>query len=190
MPQQKCYTIEDLELLDLGGKDFELIEGELRIMAPASEGHSSVYSILNFLLHEWLFSQPLGHRPDLVISGGDTSLEVREEGGAHSLICPDLAIYRRADLAPAKSRRWGRKPPVVAMEILSESNTRREMVRKIALYFHAGCEQVWLIDPEEERVTVDVASSRRVRSYGAADVIEGEGLLEGFRLPVSSLFTG
>ncbi len=44
--------------------------------------------------------------------------------------------------------------PDLAVEVLSASNTRREMSRKIGEYFRAGVRLVWLIDPATHTATV------------------------------------
>src|SRR5438552_3940416 len=44
--------------------------------------------------------------------------------------------------------------PDLAVEVLSKSNTRREMERKLRDYFQAGVRLVWFIDPRTETARV------------------------------------
>ncbi len=44
--------------------------------------------------------------------------------------------------------------PNFAIEILSDDNTRGEMVRKLREYFHAGVQLVWIVDPSARTVAV------------------------------------
>src|SRR5579883_1151685 len=44
--------------------------------------------------------------------------------------------------------------PDLAVEVLSEGNTKREMDRKVEEYFEAGVRLVWLIDPKKRTARV------------------------------------
>jgi len=74
--------------------------------------------------------------------------------------------------------------PDLAVEVLSEGNTKAEMVRKVREYFDAGFILVWLIDPRKRaaRVFLTVEKSSLVREDQALD---GGAVLPGFvlRLP-------
>jgi Uma2 family endonuclease len=77
--------------------------------------------------------------------------------------------------------------PDLAVEVLSESNTPREMTRKLREYFSAGVRLVWLIDPGSKSVTVftSPAKSLVVPQDG---VLDGGKVLPKFKLPVARLF--
>ncbi|MBW3539539.1 MAG: Uma2 family endonuclease [Planctomycetes bacterium] len=78
--------------------------------------------------------------------------------------------------------------PNLAVEILSKSNTRAEMRRKLREYFDAGVELVWLIDPRKR--TVDAYTSPTHRSkLAATDILDGGTVLPGFVLPLEELFS-
>ncbi|MBW3539538.1 MAG: Uma2 family endonuclease [Planctomycetes bacterium] len=79
-------------------------------------------------------------------------------------------------------------PPNLAVEILSKSNTRAEMRRKLREYFAAGVELVWLIDPRKRTVEV-YASPRQRQILTANDVLDGGTVLPGFVLPLAELFS-
>jgi Uma2 family endonuclease len=77
--------------------------------------------------------------------------------------------------------------PDLAVEVLSESNTRREMEIKLREYFTAGTRLVWYVDPETK--TVDVHRSvEDVRRVGEADTLDGEPVLPGFSVSVAEIF--
>jgi Uma2 family endonuclease len=95
---------------------------------------------------------------------------------------------------------WGRLPtpdahrrpiadfaPDLAVEILSRSNTRREMERKRREYFAAGTRLVWEVDPVA--ATVDVyADAENCTRLTAADTLDGGAVLPGFALRLADLF--
>lgn len=69
--------------------------------------------------------------------------------------------------------------PELAVEVLSEGNTVREMQRKVKEYFAAGSRLVWLIDPDARIVDV-YTSPTRVRRHSEEDRIDGAKVLPGF----------
>lgn len=77
--------------------------------------------------------------------------------------------------------------PDLAVEILSESNTPREMARKVGEYFDAGTGLVWVIDPATHRATVYTASEDRA-PIDESGRLDGVSVLPGFSLPLARLF--
>ena len=77
--------------------------------------------------------------------------------------------------------------PDLAVEVLSESNTAKEMARKLREYFRAGVRLVWYVDPVDRTVRV-YTSVRRSTLLGEADTLDGGDVLPGFALPVRDWF--
>ncbi|MDB5350712.1 MAG: hypothetical protein JWN86_1959 [Planctomycetota bacterium] len=77
--------------------------------------------------------------------------------------------------------------PNLAVEVLSESNTKKEMAAKLADYFACGVELVWYVDPQKKTVRAYTAPdrSRLVRESGTLD---GGTVLPGFALALRDLF--
>ena len=76
--------------------------------------------------------------------------------------------------------------PDLAVEVLSEGNTKAEMARKVREYFEAGVTLVWLIDPKKRtaRVFSTVEKSTLIR---ADQSLDGGTVLPGFVLRLSDL---
>ncbi|MEO8494493.1 MAG: Uma2 family endonuclease, partial [Planctomycetota bacterium] len=77
--------------------------------------------------------------------------------------------------------------PDLAVEVLSVSNTDREMQRKRREYFDAGVSLVWMIDPRQ-RSAVVYTSLDEYTEYCASDSLTGGEVLPGFTLSLSELF--
>jgi Uma2 family endonuclease len=77
--------------------------------------------------------------------------------------------------------------PALAVEILSRSNTRAEMLLKRQDYFSVGVDLVWEVDPQARTVTVYTAPETSVL-LGEADTLDGGEVLRGFMLPLHDLF--
>jgi len=70
--------------------------------------------------------------------------------------------------------------PDLAVELLNELNTRKEMERKLNDYLHAGVRLVWYVDPATR--SAKVYSAGGVRELTEADDLDGGDVLPGFRL--------
>jgi Uma2 family endonuclease len=77
--------------------------------------------------------------------------------------------------------------PDLAVEVLSASNTRREMENKRREYFQGGARLVWEIDPPTRtaRMYTSTEHFQEIDLHGALD---GGDVLPGFTLSLSQLF--
>ena len=93
---------------------------------------------------------------------------------------------------------WGRFPekgvgaiapviPDLVVEVLSKSNTRREMDRKLREYFEAGVRLVWYVDPKKRTARVYTAVNRSTLLH-EDDHLDGGDVLPGFRLGLREWF--
>lgn len=102
---------------------------------------------------------------------------------------PDVAFISWKQLP---SRKYPNEPiasliPELAVEVLSESNTRGEMERKLKEYFLAGTQLAWIVDPTQRTVDVHTAPDRFTR-LKESETLDGGTLLPGFLLPLERLF--
>jgi Uma2 family endonuclease len=107
-------------------------------------------------------------------------------------------LQRRPDVAYVSFGRWSRNLrvprieawdviPDLAVEVVSPSNTADEVLGKIREYFQAGVRRVWLIFPTEEQAYVYRSPTKNV-ILTTSDEFDGEDVLPGFRLGLSTLF--
>ena len=78
-----------------------------------------------------------------------------------------------------------RPPPGMATERDVLDVERRES--RLCELFQAGVQLVWIVDSDGRSVTVYTASDRGVQ-LASGDVLHGEPVLPGFRLPLTELF--
>jgi Uma2 family endonuclease len=77
--------------------------------------------------------------------------------------------------------------PDLAVEVLSEGNTKTEMERKVREYFDAGARLVWLVDPKKRIVDVYTTPTEQ-RRLTRNQKLDGGEVLPGFTLSLSKLF--
>ena len=77
-------------------------------------------------------------------------------------------------------------PPDLAVEVVSPDDRAAEVRAKARDYIAAGVQQVWILGPDEQAITVQSTSS--TQELGADDELDGGDLLPGFRVRVADLF--
>ncbi len=77
--------------------------------------------------------------------------------------------------------------PDLAVEVLSEGNTKKEMQRKLKEYFLAGVRLVWFVDPKKRTVEVFTAPDRSV-VLAEEQTLDGGDVLPGLKLPLKQVF--
>jgi len=104
---------------------------------------------------------------------------------------PDVSFIAWGSLPGGKPPPRTEKVPAVVpdlvVEVLSSSNTPREMARKRDEYFRAGVKVVWEIDPESRSANVFTGPSAAT-PVAADGTLEGGEILPGFVLSLRELF--
>lgn len=77
--------------------------------------------------------------------------------------------------------------PDLVVEVLSPGNSGTEVDDKLAEYLGAGVSLVWIVNPDRRSIRAFRRDGTH-RLFGAADVIDNEPALPGFRLLVSDVF--
>ena len=79
--------------------------------------------------------------------------------------------------------------PTLAVEILSETNTKAEIRLKLKEYFESGSKLAWIIDPRTRTIEIfDHFSEAPNRVVREGDVLDAGTVLPGFLLEVTRLF--
>ncbi len=104
---------------------------------------------------------------------------------------PDCAFISYARQPKSTNEAYPSVAPDLVIEVLSPGNMgsideRNKMLRKVVNYLTAGCE-LWLVYPDEEKLERYI-QGEAVRTYRNGDILEGRGVLEGFRLEISSIW--
>ena len=78
--------------------------------------------------------------------------------------------------------------PDLAVEVLSVSNTPREMLFKREDYFRVGVRLAWEIDPRNRTACIYLSPEQPAAILTEAEVLDGSPVLPGFTLPLHDLF--
>jgi Uma2 family endonuclease len=169
-----------LEMDDRGGPLCELIDGTLVEKAMGFYEAWLAGRILH-AISSFLETHDLG-----IVTGPDGYLRLFPK----QVRAPDVAFIRREQLPGG---RVPRDPipmlaPTLPIEVISPSNTHREMERKLREYFLVGAELVWYFYPES-RSAIVYTSPEQSTEIGGDGVLSGGDVLPGFELPLQRLFS-
>lgn len=152
----EAWTVDDLDQLPDDGLQYELLDGLLLVTPAPVPVHQRASRRLLLLLeaacppgHEVFFA-PLDWRPDR-----STSLQ------------PDLLVVRNVDVGPKNLT----APLVLAVEVLSPSTRRKDLLLKRSKYEDSGVQSYWIVDPEEPSL---LALTLRDRTYVTTAHVHGE----------------
>lgn len=101
---------------------------------------------------------------------------------------PDASYISRENLKAGRFPRHGvaAVAPTIAVEVISEGNTRREMEEKLDEFFKFGAAEVWYVYPDSKLIV------RYTSRQNSQELTEQETLttpvLPGFSCPIAPLF--
>jgi Uma2 family endonuclease len=145
LPAEKSYhafnlrrwkeVCEDETLAQIPGKFETNRHGNIIMMPPASGKHSSFQGEILYQLRKCLGGKALAECPISTING------VR---------AADVGWYSEERFSEVRDQVAFTRAPEICVEVISPSNSQREMDEKIALYFEAGAEEVWVCTGDGE----------------------------------------
>lgn len=171
-------TFEEFERLpdhDEAGKR-ELLDGELIEIPPADLGHARFSKVIYHLLLDAIErAHARGEAEEL----GEVFIEVGYKLSGARYVQPDVSVTRAAR-AHAK---YLTDAPAIAIEVVSESNTAREMEKKVVLYFRYGAREVWHVYRDPLHFVIHYGDTSRTILQGSVTT----PLVPGFELPLATL---
>jgi Uma2 family endonuclease len=182
----ELMTTEQMLALPDNGMERWLIRGQLREkpITVRNRWHSRIMIRVGRFLDVWLDQQPL---PRGAILGGEAGVRLTRD--PDSTVGVDVA-YVSAEVAArqANDTTLIDGPPILAVEILSPSDTQDEIDEKIDQYLAAGVLLVWIIDPHDQTVTI-YRPTQPPEMVNATQELSGDPHLPGFSIAVADLFS-
>jgi Uma2 family endonuclease len=169
-------TDEELMNLPDDGLKHEYVDGEVTSMAVTGL-HEDIGAILMYLLTPYALK--VGR-----IYGSSVGCRMRDG----NIRVPDVSVMRTERLPDGRSpNAFLEGAPDLCVEIISPSENRTDMFRKISEYFDSGASQVWHIFPDTRKVVV-YSLTEDVRVYETDNELTGGDVVPGFRCRVAELF--
>ena len=180
--EAKLLTADDLLRLYGEGVRGELIRGVLCETMATGIQHGRIVTSLVIELGNFVRAAALG---TLVASDSGVWLErdpdtVRE---------PDIAFFSVEKMPlNALITGYAEVVPDLVAEVVSPSDSRREVHDKARMWLSHGVRLVWVVQPETRTVDVYRADGGAAATLGEQDILDGLDVLPGFTCVVSAVF--
>jgi Uma2 family endonuclease len=178
--KKKAWTEAELGALPEDGYLHEVVNGELVVSPKNNWLHGEICARLIAALRTFADVHHLGAVWDSSTGFWMVNFNCR---------APDISFVCKERLRGLKRReaKFFQGALDLAVEILSPSNTRREVDEGLSDYFSSGTRLAWVIDPDRELIEICHSPAQR-RLLGPGGSLTGEDLLPGCQYPVADLF--
>ncbi|MFP3155268.1 Uma2 family endonuclease [Lachnospiraceae bacterium ZAX-1] len=162
--EKKEYTIKDYESFPEDVR-VELIDGQIFYQAAPVQIHQELLGYLYAAIFNYIRSNK---GPCKVFPA---PFAVRLNKDDKTTVEPDIIVVCDKDKLDGK--RCNGAPDWI-IEIISPSTSRHDYIRKLALYESAGVREYWIVDPENQMVTVYCFGTEYLfpKQYGFTDTIK------------------
>jgi Uma2 family endonuclease len=166
------------ELVDADSKA-ELIDGVMVVHSPATMRHDDVSDFFRTLARLFVKRRKLG-----TVLGPDSRIRLRPG----RRFGPDIYFLKKGRLPRGRLPKEFNGVPELIGEVLSPSNRHHDLETKRPADHKAGVEEIWLIDPDREKVMVDRRRGKRyTTTTHTAGRIESK-VIPGFWIDASWLW--
>jgi Uma2 family endonuclease len=169
-------TIDDFERLpDELALNHELVDGELVDVSGNTLIHNRLRDAFISLLRDYVKKNGLGE----IVS----EQEFDFGGNAHG---PDVSFYGPDKLKLCEeARRVQRFVPDLAIEIVSENDTFKKLVKKADRYRKCGTKEAWIIDPDSRTAFL---YSDALKTILDENGVFQSSFIPGFSIRIGELF--
>jgi len=159
---------------------YELINGEVVFMPPPGFRHGEVQLAIGFAIKTYLLTNRIGR---VVTESGAIT-----ERDPDSVRGPDVSYYSQERLPfGTQVVTYHTQPPDLVAEVLSPDDSKKELRAKVREYLAAGVRVVWVVDPDDQTVTV-YTEPPRATVLEADAILTAEDVLPGFSCRAADLF--
>lgn len=174
-------TAEELLELPEDGLRRELVDGELRVMAPAGAEHGRVAAAVGALLSAHVRETGSG-----VTFAAETGFVVTRD--PDTVLAPDAAFVNRrsAEDIGATDAYWP-APPDLAVEVKSPRDSQLDLEKKARRWLEAGSVAVLVLDPAARTATT-YRRSAASQTHSEDEALDLSDAVPGWRVVVGELF--
>lgn len=175
------YATEE-DVIKIAAREDRLCELEDGILVEKPMGwyESILAAVILGRLYVYLKTHDLGH-----VLGANGSLKILPD----NVKIPDVCFisWERFPRKKLPRRPIPDLVPDFVVEVLSETNTPKEMDDKLKKYLRAGVRLVWYVDPQTRSAKM-YSSRTSVTEIDENGVLAGGEVLPGFQVPLRELF--
>ena len=186
--QAKKLTFDAWQVLTETKQRYEIVDGVLLMPPAPTADHQWIMFEISVRLRSFVNERDLG-----VVLPAPVDLLIQREPLRTRQ--PDI-LYLSAERTGIKGRadlqglQFLEIPPDLVVEVLSPSNTRRDIEGKLEDYRQVGVRECWLVNPEGETIEVlrlSLEETATEATFSVDETLRSE-VLRGFSLPVWEIF--
>ena len=183
--RENLYTAaafwEIASLPENAAKRLALIDGVIIEVPPSSQKNTVIAARIIYFLNAFVIPNDLGY-----VTGADSGFTLNEQNARQ----PDAAFISKTRHPRLEGVIFPHAPEL-AVEVVSPSESSRDVLKKVTRYLEAGTHQVWTVYPEDQEVYVwqqAADGGLHTQIYTVADRLSAEPVLPGFSLQVKDIF--
>ena len=179
---KKLLTADDLLAMPDDGNRYELIQGELITMAPASAPHGGVTDRIGRRIGNFVEAYDLGNT-----YAAETGVFI--ERGPDTVRAPDYAFTSHERLAGEPlSSGYSETVPDLVVEVVGTDYRTTAVDGKTQMWLDAGVRLVLVAYIATQEIVAH-HNDGNVQRFGIGDSLTCEPVLPGFACPVADIFT-
>jgi Uma2 family endonuclease len=177
----KRMTAEELFWLPKDEMRYELVQGELQKMRPASVRHGRIANRIAYLLSNHVYRHNLG-----AVYAAETGFKISEEPETVRATDGAFVAEERIPQDGEPDRYWAIAPDLV-VEVVSAADSAAYLQSKVSDWINAGVCLMWVVYPDTKSVVVHYPSGK-AKTLKESDTLDGDDVLPGFACQVGEIF--
>src|SRR5579875_693682 len=158
----------------------ELEQGEIVEMSRPGKRHGLVCANVVGILRNFVIQRKKGY-----VCSNDTGIIVERD--PDTVRGPDVMLFEDAARIEDVDEKYGEKPPVLAVEVLSPNDTPGKIMQRVSEQKRFGTPLIWVLDCEARNVTV-YRPGKEEKVVREGEELTGEDVLPDLRVRVAELF--
>lgn len=174
---------EFLRLLENSDLRYEYIDGEVYLLSSPVYSHQVSVAEIYGVFYNWFKGKkcrPLTSPFDVTLIKGKDNINV---------VQPDIIIICDTDKIDASGKYKG--VPALAIEVLSRSTRRKDILKKLDLYMQTGVKEYWIVDPDKKEVAVYNFEKHDISDHSTyiGDMTVKSKVFKGLEASLKDIFT-
>jgi Uma2 family endonuclease len=161
-------------------RHFELVKGEVVKVSRPGDRHGSICANSAYILGGYTRAIKKGH-----VTTNDTGIIL--ERHPDTVRGADVAVYMERVRYRQLKVKYSARLPKVIIEVLSPNDRMGKMLKRIAKFLKKGVGMAWLLDPEDETLTIFMPNKEPI-VLERDEEVSGLKLLPDFRCKVADFF--
>lgn len=176
-----AVTSDELLRMPNDGHRYELLDGELRKMAPAGQKHGRIIINITTPLDQYVRANQLG-----AVYAAETGFQLTRN--PDTVRAPDVAFVSSERLAKlGEVEGYWPGAPDLAVEVISPSDSYADVEDKVFDWRTAGTRLVIVVNPRKRAVML-YKSLSEISVLTEGDTIDANDVVPGWKLPVRNVF--